>query len=147
MHPIEIDPILKLAKNNLRSSKVPEAEQMYARVLKEQPQCAEALHFLGLAAMQRGKLDQALELVRRSIEIEPARADYHNNLATLLGRMNAAVEALGGDAAGQRLALADGPGGYAVVSDDAIVQTAEAGRLARSDRADDGGAGGARQIS
>jgi tetratricopeptide (TPR) repeat protein len=65
------------------------------RVLKEQPMCAEALHFLGLAAMQRGKLDKALELVRRSIEIDPSRADYHNNLATVLGRMNAAVEALG----------------------------------------------------
>jgi hypothetical protein len=33
---------------------------MYARVLKEQPACAEAMHFLGLAAMQRGKLDRAL---------------------------------------------------------------------------------------
>jgi Tfp pilus assembly protein PilF len=80
MHPIEIDAILKLAKTHLRSGKVPEAEQMYARVLEEQPACAEALHFLGLAAMQRGKLDKALELVRRSIEIEPSRADFHNNL-------------------------------------------------------------------
>jgi tetratricopeptide (TPR) repeat protein len=95
MHPIEIDAILKLAKNHLRSGKIPEAERMYVRVLKEQPMCAEALHFLGLAAMQRGKLDKALELVRRSIEIDPSRADYHNNLATVLGRMNAAVEALG----------------------------------------------------
>jgi Flp pilus assembly protein TadD len=95
MHPIEIDAILKLAKTHLRSGKIPEAEQMYVRVLKEQPACAEALHFLGLAAMQRGKLDKALELVRRSIEIEPARADFHNNLATVLGRMNASVEALG----------------------------------------------------
>ena len=95
MHPIEVDAILKLAKNHLRSGKIPEAEQMYVRVLKEQPTCAEALHFLGLAAMQRGKLDKALELVRRSIEIDPKRADYHDNLATVLGRMNAAVEALG----------------------------------------------------
>jgi hypothetical protein len=31
--------------------------------IKEQPGCAEAMHFLGLAAMQRGKLDKALELV------------------------------------------------------------------------------------
>jgi hypothetical protein len=34
MHPIEIDAILKLAKTHLRSGKVPEAEQMYVRVLK-----------------------------------------------------------------------------------------------------------------
>ncbi|HSZ55214.1 MAG TPA: tetratricopeptide repeat protein, partial [Tepidisphaeraceae bacterium] len=95
MHPIEIDAILKLAKTHLRSGKIPEAERMYVRVLKEQPTCAEALHFLGLVAMRRGKLDKALELVRRSIEIDPSRADYHNNLATVLGRMNAAVEALG----------------------------------------------------
>ena len=95
MHPIEIDAILKLAKSALRSGRVPEAEGMYAKVLKEEPHCAEALHFLGLAAMTRGKMKESLALVRRSIELAPDRPDYHNNLATVLGRMNAPVEALG----------------------------------------------------
>lgn len=64
MHPIELDAILKLSKNHLRSGKVSEAEAMYRKVLGVNPHCGEALHFLGLAAMQRGKLDDALELVQ-----------------------------------------------------------------------------------
>lgn len=95
MHPIELDAILKLAKTHLRSGRVPEAEQMYVGVLKADPRCAEALHFLGLAAMHRGKLDDALNLVRRSLELEPQKPDYLNNLATVLGRMNRGPEALG----------------------------------------------------
>jgi hypothetical protein len=35
-------------------------------VLGKQPLCAEAVHFLGIAAMGRGKLPEALELVRKS---------------------------------------------------------------------------------
>ena len=95
MHPIEIDAILKLAKTKLRSGRIPEAEAMYRQVLKEQPECAEAIHFLGLSAMQRGKLAEALEQVRRSIELAPDKAEYQNNLATVLGRMGRSPEALG----------------------------------------------------
>ena len=54
MHAIELDATLKLAKTTLRSGKVPEAEAMYRKVLDGDPNCAEAIHFLGLAAMQRG---------------------------------------------------------------------------------------------
>jgi hypothetical protein len=34
MHPIELDAILKLAKNHLRSNQIPEAVSMYHKVLK-----------------------------------------------------------------------------------------------------------------
>ena len=40
MHPIELDAILKLAKNQLRSGQVPEAEAMYRKVLGVNPHCA-----------------------------------------------------------------------------------------------------------
>jgi Flp pilus assembly protein TadD len=92
MHAIELDATLKLAKSKLRSGKVPEAEAMYRKVLAGDPKCAEAIHFLGLAAMQRVKMDEALNLVRKSIELEPKQADYFNNLATVLGRMGRSIE-------------------------------------------------------
>ena len=95
MHEIEIDATLKLAKAKLRSGQVNEAEAMYRKVLAEQPGCSEAVHFLGLSALQRGKLETALEMVKKSIELEPSKADYHNNLATVLGRMSRSIEALG----------------------------------------------------
>jgi hypothetical protein len=46
MHAIELDATLKLAKAELRSGKVPEAEAMYREVLEGDPKCAEAIHFL-----------------------------------------------------------------------------------------------------
>jgi Flp pilus assembly protein TadD len=66
MHPIELDATLKLAKSKLRTGHGAEAEAMYRQVLGKQPLCAEAVHFLGIAAMGRGKLPEALELVRKS---------------------------------------------------------------------------------
>jgi hypothetical protein len=49
MHPIEIDATLKLAKRTLREGKVPEAEAMYRKVLAVQPECGEAMRYLGMA--------------------------------------------------------------------------------------------------
>jgi Flp pilus assembly protein TadD len=64
MHPIEIDATLKLAKRTLREGKVAEAEAMYRKVLAEQPECGEAVHFMGMAAGRRGNMDEAVALVR-----------------------------------------------------------------------------------
>jgi tetratricopeptide (TPR) repeat protein len=68
---------------------------MYKQVLAGDAACAEAVHFLGIAAMHKGKLEEALKLIRQSIELEPRQSDYFNNMATVLGRMNKAIEALG----------------------------------------------------
>jgi tetratricopeptide (TPR) repeat protein len=95
VHAIEFDAILRLAKNQLRGGKVAEAEAMYRKVLGVNPQCAEAIHFMGLAALRRGKPDEAMTLILRSIELEDTRPEFHNNLATVLGQMNRAPEALG----------------------------------------------------
>jgi hypothetical protein len=32
---------------------------VYRKVLAEQPECGEAMHYLGMAAARRGKLDEA----------------------------------------------------------------------------------------
>jgi Flp pilus assembly protein TadD len=74
MQPIEIDATLKLAKRKLREGKVPEAEAMQRKVLAEQPECGEAVHFLGMAAARRGKMEEAAALVRKSIELDPETA-------------------------------------------------------------------------
>jgi Flp pilus assembly protein TadD len=95
MHSIELDAILKLAKTRLRTGKIAEAEAMYRRVLQNSPDNAEAVHFLGIAALQQAKHEDALKLIRRSIELEPGKAEYYNNLATVLGKMGRAIEALG----------------------------------------------------
>jgi len=95
MHTIELDATVKLAKSKHRAGQSVEAEGLYRRVLKEDPDNAEALHFLGLALLGRGKAGEALGLVRRSVELRPDKADYHNNLSTVLGRTGKCIEALG----------------------------------------------------
>src|SRR5579859_6851601 len=95
MRPIELDANLKLAKTHVRSGRLDQAETLYARCLKAEPNCPEALHFLGVAALRRGKVNEAVKLVCKSIELDPGRADYHNNLATIFGRLNRHPEALG----------------------------------------------------
>src|SRR5690349_19027425 len=95
MHPIQLDALLKLAKTRLRTGQIEQAQSLYAQALKADPANAEALHFLGLSFMHRGRLDQALDLVNRSLALAPEKADYHNNLSTVLGRMNRPLEALG----------------------------------------------------
>src|SRR4051812_34750793 len=82
MHPIELDALLKLAKTHLRSGRDDQARSLYAKALQADAKSAEALHFLGLSFLHRGRPDKALELVQRSLALAPDKPDYHNNLAT-----------------------------------------------------------------
>ncbi len=61
-----------------------EAEEVYAQILQLAPENADALHFSGVIAHQRGRSAIALELMRRAIEIEPGRALFFCNLGQVL---------------------------------------------------------------
>ena len=73
------------------------AEEIYAEVLKQDPQQPDSHHYLGLLAHQTGRSELAESHVRRSIELAPQRADFHFNYANLLlnlGRPEQAVQEL-----------------------------------------------------
>lgn len=53
---------LSVAKAYLRHGNIPDAEAIYGEILDDNPDCAEAIHFLGVAAMQKGHLDEAHRL-------------------------------------------------------------------------------------
>ena len=55
-----------------------------ARVLEAAPDHADALHFSGVLAHQRGRSDDAIALIERSLELEPERADWYSNLGIVL---------------------------------------------------------------
>src|SRR3974390_1214800 len=70
------------------------AARRYESILAQLPDHADALHLLGVVALQQGRLQQAVELIGRAIAVNPAVADYHSNLAEacrLLGRLDDAV--------------------------------------------------------
>jgi predicted O-linked N-acetylglucosamine transferase (SPINDLY family) len=56
------------------------AEQIYRQILAVQPNHADALHLLGLAASQQGRQDQAIRLIAQAIASDGRQAHYHINL-------------------------------------------------------------------
>ncbi len=60
------------------------AEDIYGTILEVAPDHADALHFSGVLAHQRGRSDEAVALIERSLQLDPARADWHSNLGIVL---------------------------------------------------------------
>jgi predicted O-linked N-acetylglucosamine transferase (SPINDLY family) len=57
------------------------ANQLYQKILISDPQNADALHYSGVIAMQHGKMERAIQLITRAIEICPDISGFHSNLA------------------------------------------------------------------
>ena len=73
---------------------VAEAEALYREVLSREAGHAVALHYLGMAAWQRGDAATGERLMRASIEANAAIPDFHNNLGLLLRDTGRAAQAL-----------------------------------------------------
>jgi predicted O-linked N-acetylglucosamine transferase (SPINDLY family) len=72
------------------------AEQIYRKILAAEPDHADALHLLGLAAYQAGRYSEALERMIRAAALNPAAELYQNHLGLVyqaLGRVAEAVAA------------------------------------------------------
>jgi tetratricopeptide (TPR) repeat protein len=63
-----------------KQGKLEEAEQRYRELLTFNPDDPETLHLLGMVRRQRGDAAEAVELVRRAIELAPDRAPYYMTL-------------------------------------------------------------------
>ncbi|MGE3538602.1 MAG: tetratricopeptide repeat protein [Candidatus Tectimicrobiota bacterium] len=88
--------LLQQASAHFRQGDLQHAEHLYRAVLQQQPRQAEALHGLGLLAMQRGQTGLAGALLRQAIAQRPAEASLYNSLGHLLmqqGQLTAAAEA------------------------------------------------------
>src|SRR3989442_13248595 len=72
-----------------------EAQLLYARVLADDPENAEALHLSGLVAFRESRFDDAIGLLRPAVARAPGNALYLGNLGNVLrdsGRRNEAIE-------------------------------------------------------
>ena len=61
-----------------------EAEELYRRVLEASPDHPRALHYAGVLAHQRGRDDEAIGSIGRSLALVPDEADWHSNLGIVL---------------------------------------------------------------
>ena len=76
--------LVQRALSHHQKGQLSEAEELYAQILKAEPENADALHFSGLLAHQRGQTDIAVGLMMRAMELEPGRAEFHLNLGHVL---------------------------------------------------------------
>ena len=60
------------------------AEKLYEGVLSALPENPDALHFKGVLLHQRGRTEQALELISASIALNDGIPDWHYNLGNVL---------------------------------------------------------------
>lgn len=86
---------LQSAVNYHRGGDLKQAEALYKKVLKKQPNNIDALRMLGGICYQLGDYDNAIRYIKKEIEIRPSNADAHNNLGLVLqarGLLSEAIE-------------------------------------------------------
>jgi predicted O-linked N-acetylglucosamine transferase (SPINDLY family) len=71
-----------------------EAEALYRQALAQDPESIDALHFLGVVALQRGAHSQAVELISKALSRNAANAPAHNNLGLALAAQDRKADAV-----------------------------------------------------
>jgi protein O-GlcNAc transferase len=85
-----------LALQHHQGGRFLEAEAIYRQILSRQPNHADALHLLGVIALQAGRNDMAIGLIRQSIALKPNYAEAQSNLGLALqakGQLDEAIAA------------------------------------------------------
>lgn len=95
--------LLEQALKLHQQGKLEEAAGIYISILQEDPQHADAMHLLGVAAHQKGAHEKAVELIQQAIAVQPTSADFHSNLAEALRAVGQDSESRDAAAAALRL--------------------------------------------
>jgi predicted O-linked N-acetylglucosamine transferase (SPINDLY family) len=76
--------ILEQATEHHLAGRATEAETLYRQILSHEPAHADALHRLGVLAMQRGQNTLAVQLISQAAEARPGAANIHASLGQAL---------------------------------------------------------------
>ncbi|HEX5244474.1 MAG TPA: tetratricopeptide repeat protein [Tepidisphaeraceae bacterium] len=93
----ELENVLRSAHEHHSAGRLAQAELLYRQVLSQHPNHSDALHHLGLIAMQAQHFGPAIELMSRSVALDPSQAFFYKNLATAYrssGRFEEAIQAI-----------------------------------------------------
>ena len=79
-----------------QDGQVRQAEQIYQQILRINSQDAEALHLLGVVALQANKYEVAVKLITQATKVDSEQSSFFNNLSVALikqGKLEEAVQA------------------------------------------------------
>ena len=82
--PADLRATLELGFGHHRAGRLGEAMAQYRRVLDLSPRHPDALHMLGVIALQSGQTETAIQHIQRALEIAPQLAQAHHNLGFAL---------------------------------------------------------------
>ena len=94
--PVPVGEVFAIAQEYIDANRLGAAERMLGHILGAAPGHPDSLHARGLIACRRGRLDQALALMERSIEAGATRPVHWRNISEvyrLLGRLDDALAA------------------------------------------------------
>ena len=77
---LTVKQVLDIAVKNHQEGKLRFAEFLYKKILEKYPKNANALHLLGLVFHQENRNEEAIDYIRRAIEISPKNALFYFNL-------------------------------------------------------------------
>lgn len=89
-----------------QAGRLDQARQCYEQVLAAEPSHFDALHMLGVFAIQTGQPEPAVELIRMAISIRDSEPSAYGNLGNALNALHRYAEAL--EASDRAIALAPG---------------------------------------
>ena len=81
---VSLDEAISIAIRLQQNEQWVAAGDIYRSVLAVAPDWPDAVHYSGVLAHQEGRSELAVELIEKSLELEPDRADWHSNLAIVL---------------------------------------------------------------
>jgi tetratricopeptide (TPR) repeat protein len=94
MWPGHVEVLRAAARMEDRLGNMPLAENLYAQAANSNPQHAGALNDLGLCLARQGKLQPSVQVLEQAIQLQPTKALYRNNAATVLVEMHQDQRAL-----------------------------------------------------
>lgn len=95
--------LLAEARRQHLAGRLGEAEAAYRLLIDHDPDDAEALHLLGVARHQQGAADEAVQLIRRALELVPDLAAAWQNIILPLMDLRRVDEAIAAGAEAMRL--------------------------------------------
>jgi protein O-GlcNAc transferase len=81
---LTLEDALQLARQHHQSGHLDQAERLYAAILPQAPEQADAWHLAGVCSHQRGDHGAAVARIQRAIELDPNNPGYRNNLGLAL---------------------------------------------------------------